>query len=245
MTALRALLFNILFFVLTGALALFMLPVMVLPRAAIVRVGHLWAWLIGRVAALTVGIKVEVRGGVPRGACLVASKHQSAWETVAFLGLLDDACFVLKRELAWLPVFGLYILKNRQIVTDRGGGAKALRKMIADAKMARETGRQVVIFPEGTRVTPGQTRPYHPGVAGLYASLALPVVPVALNSGLFWGRRRFRKDPGTIIVSFLPPIPPGLKRQEFLTRLQQTIEAETAVLVAEAMAAAPRQSPHT
>jgi 1-acyl-sn-glycerol-3-phosphate acyltransferase len=143
---------------------------------------------------------------------------------------LNYPAFVLKRELLSIPLFGWYLRKVGMIAVDRAAGASALRNMARQASEAFAEGRSILIFPEGTRVPPGESRPYHPGVAALYTQLKVPVVPVALNSGLFWGRRSFVKRPGTVTVQFLPPIPPGLDRKAFMRELESRIEAAAMVL---------------
>lgn len=208
------------------------------PRKWSIRALQAWGrssilWL--RVIA---GIRMEVRGqeNIPQGACLVAGKHQSFWETFAILPLLDDPAMVLKKELTYIPFFGWFIYKFRMIPVERSAGTQALKKLIAQAEREIAAGRQVVIMPEGTRRGPDDPPDYKPGAAALYGKLDVPCVPFALNSGLFWPRRRFLKHPGTIVISFLPAIPAGLPRKEFQTRLEQAIEAETRKLVAEGRA---------
>jgi 1-acyl-sn-glycerol-3-phosphate acyltransferase len=147
--------------------------------------------------------------------------------------LLDEPAYVLKRELMSVPLFGAYLKRCGMIAVDRQGGGPALKRMLAAARAAAADGRPILIYPEGTRTAPGQRRPYHPGVAALYGDLGLPVVPVALNSGLFWGRRSFRKRSGTITIEFLAPIAPGLPRRVFMERLQGSIEEASARLAAD------------
>ena len=137
---------------------------------------------------------------------------------------------MLKKELLSIPLFGWFLKRAGMIAVDRKGGASALRSMARQATETLESGRSILIFPEGTRVAPGQTRPYQPGVAALYTQQKVPVVPVALNSGLFWGRRAFFKKPGTIVVQILPPIPPGLDRKAFMRDLESRIEPASAAL---------------
>lgn len=234
MTALRSLVFNIYFLLGTAAWAVALLPTLILPRPVLRRAAQYWALSIGWMLRVVVGARVEIRGSVPSGARVVAAKHQSVWETLALYWLLDDAAYVLKRELTWIPIFGWYLRKNRQIVVDRGGGARALKGVIAQAARELKAGRQVVIFPQGTRVAPGDTRPYQPGAAALYAHLGVPVTPVALNSGLVWGRRSFIKRPGRIVLEFLDPIAPGLDRKAFAAELERRIETASDRLLAEA-----------
>jgi 1-acyl-sn-glycerol-3-phosphate acyltransferase len=158
------------------------------------------------------------------------------WETFAILPLLDDPAMVLKRELSFIPFFGWFIFKFRMIRVERSAGRSALKRMVADAREAARMDRQIVIFPEGTRRPPGAPPAYKPGAAALYLSLRLPCVPVALNSGLYWPRRKFLRYPGTIIMEFLPPIPAGLSREAFSTRLEEVIESASNRLVAEGRA---------
>ena len=149
--------------------------------------------------------------------------------------IFNNPAYVLKRELLDIPVWGAYARKCEAIAVDRDGGATALKALIRDTRDRLASGRAVIIFPEGTRVPPGQRRPYHPGVAALYSQCDVPVIPVALNSGLFWGRRSYRKSPGRILVEFLPPVPDGLKRPEFMKALEDAIEPTAERLVAEAV----------
>ena len=236
MLVLRSLLFNVLFFAWSAGLQLLLLPVLVLPYGAAVWLQHAWGHGTYFLLAAICGLRYQVRGleRLPQQPCIIASKHQSAWDTMIFGLLARRPGHILKRELLRIPLFGWYLLRAGGIPVDRKGGASALKGMIAKARRTIEDGRHVVIFPEGTRVAPGQRIPYHPGVAALYSQLKVSVVPVALNSGLFWGRRTFRKRPGCIVVEFLEPIPPGLPRRDFLAILEQRIETASARLVEEA-----------
>jgi 1-acyl-sn-glycerol-3-phosphate acyltransferase len=163
-------------------------------------------------------------------------KHQSAWDTLILPVVLGDPAVVIKRELLWLPFYGWYAARAGSIPIDRRGGAGTLRRMVAAAREAAAAARPIVIFPEGTRTAPGQRLTYQPGVAALYQSLGLPLVPAAVNSGLYWGRRSFVKRPGRIVLSFLEPIPPGLPRREVMRELESRIEEATAALEREATA---------
>ena len=235
MIYLRSALFNIVFYL---NLVLFLVlgsGFYFTPRKWSIRALQVWArsslfWL--RVIA---GIRMEVRGveNIPRGACLVAGKHQSFWETFAILPLLDDPAMVLKKELTYIPFFGWFIYKFRMIPVERSAGTQALRSLIEAGEKAVADGRQVVIMPEGTRRAPDDPPDYKPGAAALYGKLGVPCVPFGLNSGIFWPRRQFLRKPGTIIISFLPAIPPGLGRKPFQARLEEAVERETARLVAE------------
>ncbi len=233
--ALRSIVFNIAFYV---NLVLFLVlgsVFFITPRKWSIRALQVWArsslWLL-RVICNT---HIEVRGihYIPKGAILVAGKHQSFWETFAILPYLDDPCVVLKRELAWIPFFGWFIFKFRMIAVERSAGSAALRKLMARGHEELVAGRQIVIMPEGTRQAPDAAPDYKPGAAALYGTLGCDCLPFALNSGLFWPRRKFLRLPGTIILEFLPPIPAGLPRKAFQERLQSDIETATARLVAE------------
>ncbi len=232
MIGLRSLLFNCVFFV-SGTLVLTLaLPALAMPRKLTIRVGTAWFTFVLWAARAICGISHEVRGreNLPAEPCVVAAKHQSAWDTLAFHTVLDDASYVIKEELTRIPVYGWLLTKAAMVPVDRAAGAKALRTMVRTARARLAGGRSVVIFPEGTRTAPGERRRYQPGVAALYAQLAVPVVPVALNSGLFWPRRAFVKRPGHIVVEILPPIPPGLPRPDFMRRLEAAIEEASARL---------------
>jgi 1-acyl-sn-glycerol-3-phosphate acyltransferase len=231
----RSLLFNALFYVNITVRMIVALPTILLPYAFLHGVLRRYASSTLWFLRVVCGTDVEWRGRerLPLGPCIVACKHQSLWETFALFMVLSDPTYVLKRELMWLPLFGWLATKARMIPIDRGSHAKALASMIAAARREAARGRQIVIFPEGTRRPPGAKPRYLPGVAFLYAELGLPCVPVALNSGLFWPRRSLRRYPGIVIAEVLDPIPPGLEKREFLARLQGMTEDATARLVAE------------
>jgi 1-acyl-sn-glycerol-3-phosphate acyltransferase len=234
MTWLRAALFNAAFFLWTLFLGVLGLPMVAAPRRATMAFGRFWSastlWLLG----LIVGLRHEVRGreNLPAGGCVVAMKHQSAWDTLALPVVFGDPAVVLKKELLHIPLYGWYARRAGSIAVDRKAGAAALKRMVAEAKGAAADGRPIVIFPEGTRTAIGQRRPYQPGVAALYRELGVPLVPVAVNSGLFWGRRAFLKRPGRIVLEILPAIPPGLGRREVMKLVEERIEAATDRLVA-------------
>jgi 1-acyl-sn-glycerol-3-phosphate acyltransferase len=234
----RSLLFNAVFYVHIVVCMVAYTPLMLFPRKVLLRAVQLWArsnfWLLRVIA----GIHVEFRGrhNIPPGGLLVASKHQSLWETFALLTVFDDPAFVLKRELMWLPLFGWLAWKAGMVPVNRGAGSSALAEMNQRARAEARRGRQILIFPEGTRRAPGAEPAYKFGIAHLYANLDLPCLPVALNSGLFWPRRRFIRRPGTIVVEFLEPIPPGLPRKDFLEELQVRIETASNRLVSEGQA---------
>jgi 1-acyl-sn-glycerol-3-phosphate acyltransferase len=198
--------------------------------------GRTCVWLLEKI----VGTRLEVRGRehLPEDAALVACKHQSAWDTFALVPLLRDPAIIMKRELFWVPFYGWFSAKFGMIFVRRESGPAALRRMAQDAAGRARQGRHILIFPEGTRREPGAPPAYKPGAVYLYERLGIPCVPVALNSGLYWPRRSFRRHPGTIVVEFLEPIPPGLPRRIFQKRLEAAIEKASDALVVEAAASA-------
>jgi 1-acyl-sn-glycerol-3-phosphate acyltransferase len=185
---------------------------------------------------LICGTKLEVRGqeNLPAGACLVVSKHQSAWDTFGLIQLFDDPAVVLKDELKWIPFYGWFCVKFEHILVKREKASAALKALIRDAKVRVAEGRQILIFPEGTRTAPGAPPDYKPGYIALYESLSVPAVPLALNSGVYWPRRRLWRYPGTIVVEFLPAIAPGLPRALFRSQLETALDAASARLLEEA-----------
>jgi 1-acyl-sn-glycerol-3-phosphate acyltransferase len=236
MQALRSGLFNAAFYL---NLILFMLvfsPLFLAPRPAAMWALKLWSRTSIALLAVIVGTRLEIRGRdhIPQGAALIAAKHQSLFETFAVLSLLDDPAMVLKRELMLIPLFGWFARKFEMIPVDRGARSTALKRMIASARDAIAEGRQVLIFPEGTRRAPAAPPAYKSGATALYMSLRVPCVPLALNSGLFWPRRKFMRYPGTIVMEFLPALPPGLSKEDFSHRLQHAIESKTAELLSSA-----------
>ncbi len=232
----RSLLFNVLFYLTTVLFVVVGSPLLLAPRrwamAALMLHARIELWLLKHV----VGLDCELRGAekLPRGPCLVAAKHQSAWETFALVPLFRDPVLLMKRELFWIPFHGWFSYKFGMIPVDRDKGLTALRRMLRAAKTRIAAGREIVIFPEGTRRAPGAPPDYKSGVVLLYEALGVPCMPVALNSGLFWRRRSLTLHPGTVVVEFLDPIPPGLPKAEFVERLKTSIETATNRLLEEA-----------
>lgn len=225
MTALRSLAFVALFYLWSASVAILITPLLLAPRTWVLRALDLWSR--GVIALLRIcDIRVEVRGleHMPRGKALVAPKHQCMFDVFAQFAWLPDSCFVLKKELMWIPFFGWYAQKARMIVVDREAQAAALKKLVRDTEDRLKEDRQLVIFPEGTRGEPGVRGSYKPGIAALYRELNLPVHPVATNSGVHWPKHGFLRKPGVIVFEYLEPIPPGLKRAEFMRTLEERIE---------------------
>jgi 1-acyl-sn-glycerol-3-phosphate acyltransferase len=202
------------------------LPLLLAPRRTAIAVIRLWSRLVMAGLKVVVGVKIEVRGRehLPAGPCLIAAKHQGMFDFIPPFDFLSDPCFVLKQELMRIPVFGWFSAKTRMIVINREGAAKALRGMVHDAKAALGEGRQIVIFPEGTRKAPGDPPDYKPGIAALYRELAVPCIPLATNSGMIWPAHGFIRYPGTVVFDFRPPIEAGLKRGVFMAKLEAAVE---------------------
>ena len=234
---LRSLLFNLLFYLNTALWLTIALPTFFLPYRATIWIAKTWGrcnLVLLRVARIDYDIRGREK--IPQGPLIVAAKHQSAWETFALLPLFDNPFFIVKRELHLLPIFGWLMMKGRMVPVDRGAGSKALNAMTERARIELAKGRQLIIFPEGTRRPAGAEPRYKYGVAQLYAAEGVPCLPIALNSGLFWPRRSILLHPGTVLVEVLDPIAPGLDKDVFLERLQHDIETATARLIAESKA---------
>jgi 1-acyl-sn-glycerol-3-phosphate acyltransferase len=232
----RSLIYNVLFYALLVFWILVALPTFVMPPRAFMAVAKAWArssvWLM-RVVCNT---KTEYRGRekIPAGPLIVASKHQSMWETFALMQFFDAPLFIYKRELAWIPFFGWYLKKSKMIGVDRSGGMRSLMDMARRAPKEVQSGRQLIIFPEGTRTAVEAAPDYKTGVGQIYVNSNVPCLPVALNSGLFWPRRTFLRYPGTLVVEFLDPLPAGLNRKDFAARMSAVIEEATDRIVTEA-----------
>jgi 1-acyl-sn-glycerol-3-phosphate acyltransferase len=231
--AVRSLTFVALFYIWSVGWVLLISPLMLGPRRWMVRSWRIWSWVIMLLLRGVCGIRVELRGRehIPRGRALIAPKHQSMFDVFAQFAWLPDSCFVTKKELMWIPFFGWYAWKARMIVVDRSGHSTALRKMVTDAKDRFADERQLVIFPEGTRSEPGVPGDYKPGIAALYRELDVAVHPMATNAGVHWPRHGFLRKPGTIVFEYLEPIPPGLKRAEFMRVLEERIETASMALL--------------
>ena len=218
MGTMRAVAFNVGLYLNTLLHMIVYLPVLLLPRRFLWRAVDSWAnanhWLLRNICGITFEIVGAER--IPQGPLIVAAKHQSAWETYSLLALFSDPVYVLKRELMWIPIFGWYCLKARMIPVRRGDRATALEALTERAKQAIARNRQIMIFPEGTRQPPDASANYKYGVAHLYGALDVPCVPIALNAGLYWPRRSWKMQPGTIRVEVLEPIGPGLHPDAFL-----------------------------
>ena len=185
-------------------------------------------------ARILIGLRTEVRGEVPAGACLVASKHQAFLDSITLLSVLTSPRFIMKKELSWIPIVGWHALRMGCIPVDRGKRGKAISKLMADVKMGQAKAGQLIIYPQGTRVPPGTTAPYKMGTAALYAQLGQDCIPVATNVGVFLPRKGFAYKPGLAVIEFLPAIKPGLSHAAFINELESRIETASNRLMAEA-----------
>jgi 1-acyl-sn-glycerol-3-phosphate acyltransferase len=221
--------------------AVLFLPLLALKEDRVWPFARFWVRSTLWLHRATCGVDDEIRGveNIPSGGFLVAAKHQSAWETLRLVELFPRPAFILKRQLLWMPIFGWFLAKFGMVPVDRGKGSEAIAAMTERARRAIAEGRQIIIFPEGTRRPPLAPAAYRQGLARLYAALGTPCLPIALNSGLFWPRRSFVHRPGTILMQILPPIPPGLDPDAFARRVEATIEAASESLVEEAFRSQP------
>ncbi len=241
MILLRSAAFHAAFYLATAVLAILGLPVLAMSRHRVQDFAKFWTgsavWLLKKIC----GTKIVWRGleNLPRGACIIASKHQSALETLALTTQGSDFGFILKRQLMAIPVFGWYLKGAGQLGIDRSKRVQALTDLARQAREAVAQGRQIIIFPEGTRKLAGSLPQYKPGVAHIYAETGAVCVPVALNTGLFWPRHSLSIHPGRVMIAFLEPIGPGLDKNSFMQLLESRIETATAELIAEALAADP------
>ncbi|MDP3803031.1 1-acyl-sn-glycerol-3-phosphate acyltransferase [Brevundimonas sp.] len=237
MTMVRSLVFVLWLYLSMAVFAVGLSPALLLPYRQAMWVIRGWArfclWGLRWIA----GVRVEFRGleHRPAGAALLAGKHQSMLDVIAPFAVLPDNCFIMKKELLPLPFFGWFAWKTGMIAVDRSAHSKALKDMVKQARARFAEGRQILIFPEGTRAPVGAPADYKPGIAALYRDLEMPVIPMALNTGVHWPKHGFSRYPGTIVFEFLPAIPPGLKRGEFMREMETRIEAATNALIAEGL----------
>jgi 1-acyl-sn-glycerol-3-phosphate acyltransferase len=236
----RSLIFAAVFYLITALFLILGSWLLLAPRkwamAGLKLHGRTCVWLLKVIC----GTDIEVRGRqhlevAGASGILAVSKHQSAWDTFALIPLFNDPAIVLKDELKLIPLYGWFCVKFQHILVKREKASMALKSLIAAARDRVQQGREILIFPEGTRTAPGAEPDYKPGYVALYEALQVPVVPIALNSGVYWRRRSLWRYPGTIVVACLPPIPPGLPRSEFRSRLENALETECASLLHEAL----------
>lgn len=232
MIAVRSAMFAIVATLFSALFALLLLPALALPRRLFQKMARLWCRVLVALLSICCGLRWRVVGGnnLPGVPSIIASKHQSAWDALIFHVLFDDPVYVLKKELLLIPLFGWYLRKAGNIAIDRAAGFRAVKVMLTSVQRAIAEGATVIIFPEGTRTAPGERASYQPGVAALYSEAGTSVIPVALNSGMFWGPRQFKKRPGVITIEVLPAMPKGLPRKTFVKELERVTEEATARL---------------
>ena len=235
MIFIRSLLFNIAAFTWTFLLLVLYIPILLLPRASMLAAIRFWIAGIFVLQRVLLRLDFEFRGteNLPDGPCIIAAAHQSAWDTIAFYAVVDDPAFVLKQELYRIPMFGPYARRLNMIAIDRTGGAGEARRMIRDVADRLSAMRKVIIFPGGTRSAPEDIVSLKSGITALYRRSNVPVVPVSLNSGYFWGRRSFRKRPGHIVAQFHEPLLPGLDGADFDRLLSARIHEGNRLLLHE------------
>lgn len=229
---LRSLAFNVCALLITMVMSIVFLPCLIVPKHWIMWLPRFWVSVIFFLLKHITHLTFEVRGTPPQEPVLIASKHQSAFETLVFYKILKRPVYFLKKELLSLPIGGWYLRKVGIIAVERKSRKKLpFKQLCHDVQTNLNQGNSLILFPEGTRSEVGKRIPYKPGISLFYKALHVNVVPVALNSGLFWGRRSFLKYPGCITIEFLPPIPPGQDTKEFLKKLEEQIEQKSQELL--------------
>jgi 1-acyl-sn-glycerol-3-phosphate acyltransferase len=224
-TFIRSLIFNVIFYLGSVPLVIVAALSILFGQNAVIASSRVWALYHGLCVRWLLGIRTVIEGQFPSGAAIIAIKHEAMFETIEILHLVDRPAVVAKAELLTIPVWGAAAHRHGVIPVARATGSAALRRMLKAAREAVALKRPIVIFPEGTRVAPGAQPPLRAGIAGLYKTLGLPVVPVALNSGHLWPKQKFMKRSGTITVRIGNPIPPGLGREEIEERIHKAINA--------------------
>ncbi|WP_108484864.1 lysophospholipid acyltransferase family protein [Oceaniglobus ichthyenteri] len=230
----RSLFFNISMYLAMPVIGLIALPWMLVSTNGAYWACHAYCRWVQWSAGWMIGLKCEVRGTPPTGAALVAAKHQSFLDILMIFGAMPRGRFIMKKELMWAPILGLYAWRIKCVFVDRGKRGQAIAKMLADVAAGNRTMGQLTIYPQGTRVSPGVVAPYKAGTGILYEQLGQPCVPVACNVGVFWPKRGVYRKPGTAVVEFLEPIPPGVRRVDFMKLLQDRVESRSNALMAEA-----------
>ena len=242
MLYIRSLAFNALFYLNLVVQMIVWTPFYFLaPRRSAWFVPKFWSrtsmWLYDKVAAT--GSEISGTENLPKGSFILAPKHQSFWDTIAFFPYLDDALYILKRELMWIPLFGWYLWKQRMIPVNRGARGKVMLEVLKRTRIEMAAGRQLIIYPEGTRRPPGATPEYKYGIARMYRDLGVPVVPVAMHPGLFWPRRSTMRYPGHFKVRILAPIQPGMDPDAFFAHLIDVTEKASDELLLDTVARNP------
>lgn len=239
---LRSLVFTIQAYGMMAVMALAFLPWALVDRRGAFAAVRVWTNWVRWTAGWMIGLKSEIRGEVPQGEVMIAAKHQSFFDIILIANALPRPKFIMKKQLIWAPFVGLYALRIGCVAVDRGKRGAAIKAMVDGVKSGATEPGQLIIFPQGTRVAPGESLPYKVGVGVLYQEMGAPVVPVACNVGVFWPRRRLYRAPGLAVIEFLPAIQPGLPLRDFLSEVEQAVESRSDALMAEA-GFAPRRLP--
>lgn len=231
---LRSLIFTVLIYFAMLPVGLIWLPAALHSRRGAMAAVKAWCSAVLWLARWLVGLRTEIRGTPPTGEVMIAAKHQSFLDIILLISAVPHGKFIMKRELTRAPILGWYALRIGCVPVDRGKRGQAVRKMLSDVREGRADPGQLIIYPQGTRVPPGEYRPYKTGTGALYQALGQECVPVACNVGLFWPKKGIIKRPGTAVIEFLDPLPPGLPAAEFMTRIEEVVEARSERLMAEA-----------
>lgn len=230
----RSLVFNAQIYVMMLLMAIVFFPFALFSRDWALKACHTWCRWVVWTARWMVGLRVEIRGTPPSTPCLVAAKHQSFLDIIVIFGAVPLGRFIMKRELLFAPILGQYALRIGCVPVDRGKRGQAIAKMVKDVNKGLRRPGQLIIYPQGTRVAPGDVKPYKIGTGVLYEQLGQPCVPVATNIGLFWPKRGVLRKPGTAVVEFLETIPPGMSKEDFIEKLGTCVETRSNALMAEA-----------
>lgn len=230
----RSALFIVTMYLLMPVYAVIYLPWMIASPHGAVAACHAYSRVVRWLASWMVGLKSEVRGTPPTGQVLVAAKHQSFFDIIIIFSALPHGKFIMKKQLLYAPILGQYAYRLGSVPVDRGKRGQAITKMLDDVKRGESLPGQLVIYSQGTRLAPGVKRPYKIGTAVLYEQMGTECYPVSTNAGVFWPRHGLLRKPGTAVVDFLPPIPPGMEKEAFLERLEAEVEASSEALLDEA-----------
>jgi len=231
---LRSLVFAVQAYAMMAVMAAIFTPWAIFDRRGAFAAVHAWTGWVRWTAGWMIGLRSEVRGTIPQGEVLIAAKHQSFFDIIILVSVLPRPKFIMKQQLVWTPILGWYAKRIGCVPVDRGKRGAAIKAMMEGVRSGRTEPGQLIIFPQGTRVAAGAHRDYKVGIGLLYQEMGVPCIPVACNVGVFWPRRRIRRDPGLAVVEFLPQIDPGMELRPFMAELEQVIETRSNALMAEA-----------
>lgn len=231
---LLSLIFIVQMYLSMALIALAFAPLAAIDRKYAFTAVHLFSRWVRISAQVLVGLKSEIRGDIPQGEVLIASKHQSFFDIILIVSAVPRPKFIMKKQLSYFPIVGFYAKRIGCVAVDRGKRGQAIKKMVADVNASGVRPGQLIIFPQGTRVAAGASLPYKVGTGVLYDKTGQTCVPAATNVGVFWRRHGIYRGRGTAVVEFLPPIEPGMKLHDFMSKLEDTIETASNALMAEA-----------